>query len=411
MGWKNTPANSSKDAKDKKITCREFMNLVGAAGALATLPFLIPLGKVFGATNNDTSINQTSDFNTPMEKQTTSIHTFNLDGAKPQFTSPTGSRSTMNKDNFPNLAGMGAVLLRLEKGGTREPHWHTNAAELSFCLSGNASMTIFSTNARHDTFTIMPGDLTFIPRGYWHDFENIGNEEAKFINVYNNERPDDLGISGSIGAMSPRVLDKMFGINPPGIFDQLNFGSTKDVVVGSKPASFSNNSKIDTPNPHKFNLGGKSPQNQTPGGSAALGMATYFPILSGLACFLLVLEPRGIVEAHTHPNAAELNYVINGKVRFTVFGPSGEVETSEISQGQVFFVPHGYFHYLENPDTVNGGNVASFFSSESPEFLGIVGGLSAFSNEVLASVFNKDLRFFGNLPRLEKNVFIASGTG
>jgi oxalate decarboxylase len=58
----------------------------------------------------------------------------------------------------------------------------------------------------------------------------------------------------------------------------------------------------------------------------------------------------GIVEPHTHPNAAELNYVINGKIRFTVFGPNGEAETSEISQGQVFFVPPGYFHYLENPD-------------------------------------------------------------
>ncbi|MFI5425322.1 MAG: cupin domain-containing protein, partial [Nitrososphaerales archaeon] len=47
--------------------------------------------------------------------------------------------------------------------------------------------------------------------------------------------------------------------------------------------------------------------------------------------------PSGIVEPHTHPNAAELNYVINGKVRFTVFGPNGEAETSEIGQGQVFF--------------------------------------------------------------------------
>jgi len=146
------------------------------------------------------------------------------------------------------------------------------------------------------------------------------------------------------------------------------------------------------------------------GGDATLGVAAYFPKLSGLACFLLVLEPRGIVEPHTHPNAAELNYVINGKIRFTVFEPSGEVETSEISQGQVFFVPPGYFHYLENPDSVNGANVTSFFSRESPEFLGVVGSLSAFSNEVLASVFDKDLRFFGNLPRLEKNVFIALGT-
>ncbi len=55
--------------------------------------------------------------------------------------------------------------------------------------------------------------------------------------------------------------------------------------------------------------------------------------------------------------------------------------------------------------------VVSFFDNANPEFIGIVGGLSAYSNEVLGSVFNKDPKFFGNLPRLDKNVFIASGTG
>jgi oxalate decarboxylase len=220
-----------------------------------------------------------------------------------------------------------------------------------------------------------------------------------------------LGISGSVGSMSARVLDRMFGINPPGLFDQLNYKSTQDVIIGPKPGDFSSSTKIDTVNPHKFNLGGITPQIQTPGGTAALGTATYFPTLAGLALFLIGLKPSGIVEPHTHPNAAELNYVINGKVRFTVFGPSGEVETSEIGQGQVFFVPAGYFHYLENPDNVNDGNVASFFGNENPEFIGRVGGLSAYSNEVLGSVFTKGPKFFSNLPRLEKNVFIASGTG
>lgn len=127
--------------------------------------------------------------------------------------------------------------------------------------------------------------------------------------------------------------------------------------------------------------------------------------------FLIDLKPSGIIEPHTHPNAAELNYVINGKVRCTVFSPNGEVETSEISQGHVFFVPAGYFHYLENPDNVNGGIVASFFGNENPEFIGLAGGLSAFSDSVLSSVFNEDPKFFSNLPRLDKNVLIASGIG
>jgi oxalate decarboxylase len=60
---------------------------------------------------------------------------------------------------------------------------------------------------------------------------------------------------------------------------------------------------------------------------------------------------------------------------------------------------------------VNGDKVASFFANETPEFIGLAGGVSAYSNLVLGSVFNKDPKFFSNLPRLEKNVLIASGTG
>jgi len=211
--------------------------------------------------------------------------------------------------------------------------------------------------------------------------------------------------------MSARVLDRIFGITPPGFFDQLNYKSSQNVIVGAKPADFSSSSRIELPNTdtnsYKYSLG----SIQTSGGTAALGTATFFLILSGLALFLIRLKPSGIVEPHTHPNAAELNYVVNGKVRFTVFGPSGEVESSEIGKGQVFFVPSGYFHYLENPDNVNGSDIASFFNNESPEFIGLAGGLSAYSNEVLGSTFNKDPKFFSSLPRLDKDVFIASGTG
>jgi oxalate decarboxylase/phosphoglucose isomerase-like protein (cupin superfamily) len=213
-------SSSEHKSQNKKITRLDFLKLAGAAGAVgATLPSLLSFNQVIGGSgtrNNNTNninINQTSsNTNTRMNKTSSPFHIFDLDGAKPQFQTITGSMTTMNADNFPILAGMGAVLLRLQKGGVREPHWHANAAELSYCVAGNARMTIYGPNARRDTFTIIPGQLTFVPRGHWHNVENIGNEEAKFVIVYNNERPEDLGISESVGSMSARVLDRIFGI-------------------------------------------------------------------------------------------------------------------------------------------------------------------------------------------------------
>jgi oxalate decarboxylase len=329
---------------------------------------------------------------------------------QPQFYSENGSRTLANADNFPILAGMGAALIHIGIGGVNEPHWHPNAAELCYCISGDAKMTVYSPHARQDTFTLSQKQIAFIPRGYWHNIENIGNQEVKLVNVYNNERPEDMGISGSLGSMPNQVLDKMFGITPPGFFDQLNYKSTKDVVISQKRVVFSNGDGIQAQSStsrYKLDLGGITPQIQTTAGTGALAMTASFPILAGLALFLIHLKPVGIIEPHTHPNASELNYVINGKVRFTVYGPGGKIESAEISQGQVFFVPRGYFHYLENPDNTDCGMVASFFNNEDPEFIGITGGISAYSDKVLGSVFNKDPTFFGNLPRIDKDIFIA----
>lgn len=79
--------------------------------------------------------------------------------------------------------------MHLKKGDVREPHWHPNASELSYCLSGRAEMSIFlgSPNRVHDSFTIEPGNIVFVPQGYLHDFDIVSNEEAKFVLVFNNE--------------------------------------------------------------------------------------------------------------------------------------------------------------------------------------------------------------------------------
>ena len=135
-------------------------------------------------------------------------------------------------------------------------------------------MTIYGPNARRDTFTINPGQtLTFVPRGHWHNVENIGNEEAKFVIVYNNERPEDLGISESVGSMSARVFKIEYLESP------------QDVIIETKSAVFSSSGRVKIPkyNPHTLNLAGITPQIQTSGGTGALGMATDFPILKGLA--------------------------------------------------------------------------------------------------------------------------------
>ena len=349
-----------------------------------------------------------------MSTSKNSVYTFNLDGTAPQVSNSNGSRTTANADNFPVLSGMGMAMyfLRLEKGGVREPHWHPNASELSYCIEGQAAMTIFSPGDNHDTFTIKPGEMTYVPQGYIHDIQNVGDEEAKFVIAFNNELPQDLGISGSVGWIANRVMDATFGIKPPGFFDTLNYKVLQDVVIAPKPAIVSpSNYSVGIPNAHKFDLAAMPPQIQTAGGSVALGNASIFPILEGLALYLLRFAPSGIREPHWHPNAAELDYVISGSARMTIFSPDGTGNTFEIGPGQIVFIPPAYFHYIENIDPTNATEFLVFFNNERPEDTGISGALSSYSNEVLAAVYNSDPIFFSTLPRLEQDEFLVSGAG
>jgi oxalate decarboxylase len=250
-----------------------------------------------------------------------SPHTFDIKSIKPQTISNGGNRTIANSYNFPILKGMATYSLLLKKGGVREPHWHPNASELSYCVSGKALMTIFGHGDTHNTFTLEKDEIAFIPQGFLHHIENISEGETKFVVTFNHEKPEDIGISGSTGSISNATLDYTFRAKSD-FFTKID-RPTQDILIG-KRSSIAKPEFPNIPNPYKFNLK-EAPQIQSKiqskGGTVILANAYSFPLLNGLACYSLVLKKGGIREPHWHPNAAELDYVIKGRARMTIFGP------------------------------------------------------------------------------------------
>jgi oxalate decarboxylase len=163
------------------------------------------------------------------------------------------------------------------------------------------------------------------------------------------------------------------------------------------------------PNNHKFNLKDFPPMVQSRGGTVSLGNADNFGILEGLACYLLTLKPKGIREPHWHPNAAELDYVISGRGRMTIFSPGDNVDTFEVGPGEIVFIPSAYFHYIENVNASEDMQFAVFFNHERPEDIGISGAFGAYSNEVLGSVFGLQPKILDALPKYQEDLFVVAG--
>jgi len=107
-------------------------------------------------------------------------------------------------------------LVVLKPGGIREPHWHPNAWEFDYCISGRARMSVVAPGNEWQEFDVEPGQAVFVPMGFFHYFENIGSDDLQFLVVFNDsalESSDDIGISVSRGGVPNHVLAATFGVD------------------------------------------------------------------------------------------------------------------------------------------------------------------------------------------------------
>jgi oxalate decarboxylase len=152
----------------------------------------------------------------PSELITSQSHLFPL-GAQPVSTYDGGSFQQASEDNFPILKGQEAsiLLLTLQPGGIREPHWHPSAWELNIVIKGVAAWVVIDGNGNHESFDQHVNDVVFAPQGSFHYFENRGPDDMTIVIIQNTSAPesrDNIGIGESLSRLPPRVLSAVFGV-------------------------------------------------------------------------------------------------------------------------------------------------------------------------------------------------------
>ena len=166
--------------------------------------------------------------------------------------------------------------------------------------------------------------------------------------------------------------------------------------------------------PHLFHLADAT-ANVFPGGGLQGAHEGNWPIAKGQngAVYLVRLAPCGVREPHWHPSAWEFNFVLQGRVRWTLVGPAATEDSFEAGKGDLVFAPQGHFHYFENASATEDLVVLIVFNSSAKEpddDIGIVQCFKAMPPDVLAAVFGGEPKMFANLPGKLGRVVIASKT-
>jgi oxalate decarboxylase len=138
-------------------------------------------------------------------------HEYRLD-ASPALAFPGGELRIVSQKEFPIQNTLTGATMLLKPGALREMHWHPNADEWQFYLSGRARVTIFGAHGRTKTETFAPGEVAFIKQGFGHFVEQIGDEPTKVLILLKAPVYEEINISGWLAANPMGIITDNFGI-------------------------------------------------------------------------------------------------------------------------------------------------------------------------------------------------------
>ena len=285
---------------------------------------------------------------------------YELEKKEPRTNDGGTTRGASVKD-FPSSIGIAGVSMRLQPGSMRELHWHANAAEWAYMISGTVRTTIIHPDGNSYVDNFEPGDVWYFPKGYGHSIQATGNEECHFILIFDNgnfSEDHTFSVTDFVSCMPPEIVAQNLGLS----VEEVAGLPKKEAyfAAGIVPDELSMNaaarpgeSDIELVSLHRYPLHSQQPRIVPGGGLQRLVTCKEFPISSTMSGSIIELLPGAMREMHWHPNADEWQYYISGKAEMSVFLAEATVVTEQFNAGDVGYVPMGAGHYIKNTgDTV-----------------------------------------------------------
>jgi oxalate decarboxylase len=108
---------------------------------------------------------------------------------------------------FP-VTPISAAIVRLKPGGLRELHWHPNADEWQYYVSGKARMTVFIAASDARTMDFEAGDVGYILQSNPHYIENTGDTDLVFLEIFKSPVYEDISLAEWMAHTPQRLVDQ-----------------------------------------------------------------------------------------------------------------------------------------------------------------------------------------------------------
>jgi oxalate decarboxylase len=325
---------------------------------------------------------------------TPSRHVASLTASDPVYENELGKITQLTSASFPLLDGLSIKRITLEPGAVREPQWNVNANQIAFVAAGRVLVSTLGSADSFSTFVVEAGQMYHVESGAVYHIENVGDQTAEIIATLRTDRPVHFSLQNSFNAMSDSVLGNTYDL-PASAFGRFDRHDAQQIVRREGPARIPDGAGL--PNARLFDLDGQIPPLSYPYGHARLARKQFWAALDDLSMYSLNVNDTGMREPHWHPITAELGYVRSGHARMTVLDPDGSLDTYELEQGNVYFIPRAYPHHIENlgEDPIQ---FLIFFDQPMPGDIGYRATASAFSREVLSAAFGVPERQLPQFP-------------
>jgi oxalate decarboxylase len=140
------------------------------------------------------------------------LGTSDLDFAFRLAQRPVAQRTTggevriVDSSQFKVSTTIAAAIVTIHPGGMRELHWHPNADEWQYYISGKGRMTVFATGGRARTADFQAGDVGYVQQTLPHYIENTGDSDLKFLEMFKSSFYQDLALSEWLTHTPPELV-------------------------------------------------------------------------------------------------------------------------------------------------------------------------------------------------------------